>query len=154
MLETIDCEGSAITIDAVASQRDITKEIIEKKADYLIGLKSNHGRGEIRSTYTCEDLQFLEETYEWSGLKSIVMTESRRIIDGKETTSERFYISSLSGSKPERYARLVRDHWGIENGLRWHLDVTFREDQFSVYKKNRPAKRKFALFCFQKKNPK
>ncbi len=117
-------------------------------------MDKDHSRGEMWSTYTCENLQFLEETYDRIGLKSIVMTESRRIIDEKETTSERFYISNLSGSKPERCARLVRDHWGIENGLRWHLDVTFREDQFSVYKKNRPAKRKFALFCFQKKNPK
>ena len=186
LLDTIDCEGSTITIDAIASQRSITEKIIEKKADYLIGLKSNqgslfeqvsdwlrsrkttlpsfieidkdHGRGEIRSTYVCEDLHFLEETYEWSGLRSIVMTECRRIVDGKETTSERFYISSLSGTKPEQYAKLVRDHWSIENNLHWHLDVTFREDQSTVWKKNGPANlsivRKFALFLLSKEESK
>lgn len=26
------------------------------------------------------------------------------------------------------YAMLARGHWGIENQLHWHLDVTFKED--------------------------
>ena len=26
----------------------------------------------------------------------------------------------------------MRNHWGIENGLHWHLDVTFREDRSRV----------------------
>ena len=29
---------------------------------------------------------------------------------------------------PPNYNALVRGHWGIENKLHWHLDVTFRED--------------------------
>ena len=23
----------------------------------------------------------------------------------------------------------IRNHWGVENNVHWHLDVTFREDQ-------------------------
>lgn len=123
LLERIDIKGATITIDAIACQRAITDKIIEKEADYLIGLKSNqgylfeqvrdwlvahqttlpayteydkdHGRGEIRKTYVCQDLELLEETHGWSGLKSIIMTESTRIINGEEITSNRFYISSL-----------------------------------------------------------
>ena len=32
----------------------------------------------------------------------------------------------------------TRRHWGIENGLRWSLDVTFREDHSRVRKDNGP----------------
>ena len=30
----------------------------------------------------------------------------------------------------------IRAHWGIENKLHWHLDVTFREDIYRVRAKN------------------
>ena len=30
----------------------------------------------------------------------------------------------------------MRNHWGIENSLHWHLDVTFAEDQNRVSKRN------------------
>ncbi len=30
---------------------------------------------------------------------------------------------------PERFAEVVRAHWGVENRLRWVLDVTMNEGQ-------------------------
>jgi predicted transposase YbfD/YdcC len=182
LLENINCQGATITIDAIACQHEITEKIIKKKANYLIALKANqgdlfeqvknwlisrksslssfqemdkdHNRGEIRNTYVCQDLQLLEETHSWCGLRTIVMTESTRIIEGQQTTTNRFYISSLSGIEPQEYAKLIRGHWGIENGLHWHLDVTFREDQSMVWKDHGPANlsivRKFALFLLAK----
>ena len=45
------------------------------------------------------------------------------------THTQRFYLSSLTDPDPATYARLVRQHWSIENQLHWQLDVTFREDQ-------------------------
>ena len=37
----LDVEGSVITADAMSCQKEITKKIVEKKADYVIGLKDN-----------------------------------------------------------------------------------------------------------------
>jgi hypothetical protein len=34
---------------------------------------------------------------------------------------------------PERFATIVRAHWGIENGLHWVLDVTMNEDQMQQF---------------------
>jgi len=48
---------------------------------------------------------------------------------GDETvTSVRHYISDEDYPKVAYYAMLARGHWGIENQLHCHLDVTFHED--------------------------
>ncbi len=39
------------------------------------------------------------------------------------------------------FAKAVRGHWGIENGLHWQLDVTFQEDQCHVRKGHAGANR-------------
>ena len=36
----------------------------------------------------------------------------------------------------ERFNRVVRDHWGIENGLHWVLDVVMKEDHARNRKDN------------------
>src|ERR671929_80380 len=44
---------------------------------------------------------------------------------------------------PEALAAAIRDHWRVENGLHWVLDVTFREDASRVRERN--AARNLAL---------
>ncbi len=36
----------------------------------------------------------------------------------------------------EAALKCVRAHWSVENGLHWHLDVTFREDDCRVNAEN------------------
>ncbi len=43
LLELLDIEGGCITLDAMGCQKDITKTITTKKADYVIALKGNQG---------------------------------------------------------------------------------------------------------------
>ena len=178
LLEDLDCEGGVITIDAIACQKAIVEKIIEKKADYVIALKENQGdlfqqiseyleknkqqlpryeqlnkdrnRGETRAVYVAKKADYLDAADEWKNLNTLVLVESRRILNGKETFHKRIYISSLPDDSPQRYAKLIRGHWGIENGLHWHLDLTFREDDSRVRKDNGPMNlnifRKFGLF--------
>lgn len=42
LLELLDITGSIITIDAMGTQIEIAKKIIDKKADYVLALKANH----------------------------------------------------------------------------------------------------------------
>jgi predicted transposase YbfD/YdcC len=42
LLELLDIAGSIITIDAMGTQTEIAKKIIDKKADYVLALKANH----------------------------------------------------------------------------------------------------------------
>jgi predicted transposase YbfD/YdcC len=43
LLDMLAVEGAIITIDAMGCQRAIARKIIEKKADYVFGLKGNQG---------------------------------------------------------------------------------------------------------------
>jgi predicted transposase YbfD/YdcC len=44
LLDTLHLDGSIVTLDAMGCQKDIAARIRAKGADYLLGLKANHGR--------------------------------------------------------------------------------------------------------------
>ena len=48
-------------------------------------------------------------------------------LEGETCMDKQYYISSLHPSC-QLIGQYIRGHWGIENRLHWHLDVTFRED--------------------------
>ena len=159
LLDQLDCQDSLITIDAIACQQRIVEKIISKQADYLIALKKNqgslyeqvsewlnkhkaglpsfeqwdkeHGRIEHRKVWVCNHLNLLEATHSWQGLRSIALIETRRDDGNKQTVQQRYYISSLV-TDAEKYLLAARGHWGIENGLHWQLDISFREDNSQV----------------------
>lgn len=84
------------------------------------------------------------------------MTATRRIGERNPTTTIRYYLSSLPGyAKP--IAEAVRSHWGIENGLRWVLDMAFREDESRARVRhsaqNLAALRKLALMLIGQDRP-
>ncbi|MBK7474902.1 MAG: ISAs1 family transposase [Haliscomenobacter sp.] len=41
LLNWLDVEGCVITIDAIGCQKEIAQQIVDKKADYVLGLKAN-----------------------------------------------------------------------------------------------------------------
>jgi predicted transposase YbfD/YdcC len=90
-----------------------------------------HGRQETRRYVHLSVPHDLAHLDLWKGLKTIGVAISACVRDGKESVEKRYYISSLPvGVK--RFARAVRSHWGIENGCRWTLDMTFREDESRI----------------------
>ena len=44
LLQTIDIAGNIVTIDAIETQKEIAKQIINKKADYILALKGNQSK--------------------------------------------------------------------------------------------------------------
>ena len=57
---------------------------------------------------------------------------------GKTRKETRYYISSLQ-KEAEFMASAIRDHWGVENGLHWVMDMVFRDDECRIRKGNSPA---------------
>ena len=91
-------------------------------------IEKDHGRIETRRCVVTDDLSCLEERHDWPGVKTLVMVEAIRAVNGVASTERRYYISSRLADA-EHMGTVVRGHWGVENGLHWSLDVAFGEDQ-------------------------
>jgi predicted transposase YbfD/YdcC len=103
-----------------------------------------HGRLVRRRVFACTDLAPFAALADWPGLATVVAVETVRGIPGrgKVTTEIRHYLSSAR-LPPERLAAAIRNHWRVEDGLHWVLDVGFREDASRGRERN--AARNLAL---------
>jgi len=109
--------------------------------DYDQEVKKGHGRIDVRECWTFSDPEYLAsigQAKKWPKLQSIAMIVRRHLVDGEETVKTRFYISSLQADA-KRILKATRQHWGIENGLHWVLDIAFNEDRSRVRKDHAPA---------------
>ena len=157
LLHKLAIEGCLITIDAMGTQKNIAKQIVDAGGDYLLAVKDNqktlaedielffqqppasaeldedipvkkdHGRLETRRCRISNDSAWLQQQHPWAGLASILCVESWIEKDGKTTYACRHYICSLAMSA-KAGLYAVRSHWGVENKLHWVLDVLMRED--------------------------
>jgi predicted transposase YbfD/YdcC len=96
-----------------------------------------HGRLVRRRVFACADLAPFTTLRDWPGLATVVAVETIRGIPGrgKVTAAIRHYLSSAR-LPPEALAAAIRNHWRVENGLHWVLDVVFREDASRVRERN------------------
>lgn len=165
LLAMLSLDGCIVTADALNCQRHIAEQIIDQGGDYVLALKGNqatlfddvktflddpqatvsaatevdggHGRIEHRTAAVSTDIGWLQEHHGWPGLKAIGKLTAIREANGKTTRQSRYYLLSATLSA-ERFNRVVREHWGIENRLHWVLDVVMNEDQARNRKDNGP----------------
>lgn len=100
-----------------------------------------HARVETRavSIYLAEKMEDKEVLGRWKNLKTVVKVETHTVHvsdGGREETQTRYYISDEDFPSAKYYGSLARGHWAIENGLHWHLDVTFKEDDCRARRQN------------------
>jgi predicted transposase YbfD/YdcC len=89
--------------------------------------ETGHGRSEGREYTVLYDPEGLSTAGEWADLASAVRVVRKRGLGDKATTEVAYYISSSRASARKMGGR-IRNHWSIENGCHWVLDVVFGED--------------------------
>jgi predicted transposase YbfD/YdcC len=91
-------------------------------------VNKGQGRREKRHITVSSELSHYAE---WPGLSQVFKLERQRINAlGKVEQEIAYGITSLptSYATPKRLLELVREHWGIENGLHYRRDRTLQED--------------------------
>ena len=98
-----------------------------------------HGRHEKRH-YTVLPVpkEGIRGKDEWAKLTMIGVCYRERTCKGK-TSQETVYFIGSRKMTAKKYGTAMRNHWGIENKLHWHLDVTFGEDRNRVQEKTEAA---------------
>lgn len=106
--------------------------------DITMEHENDHGRN---STWyvTVYNALSSDMTEKWSGLKRFIHVHKHTIKKGKESHSDRFYISSCYQSDADFYHQGIRNHWRIENSLHWVKDVIHGEDKNRITKDNGPV---------------
>jgi predicted transposase YbfD/YdcC len=161
LLEDLDIEGALVTADAMHTQDDHARFLVEEKmAQFLLIVKENqpslynevgcrsvekfsepytetckgHGRIESRSirvSGTPEGLVEFPHVAQVLWIEREVHDAKTKELRFKETV---LAVTSASAklAGPKRLLRASREHWGIENGLHWVRDTTMREDASKV----------------------
>ena len=168
LLSVLDLEGAIVTIDAMGCQTKIVEKIVEKQADYVIGLKGNqgtlnddvrlwfenkpkgctfevdtdvdkgHGRLETRQCTITQDIEWLRQQHPDWKKFRSVIEIESHRQEKEKCTVEKRYYISSLPADPNKAANAVREHWGVENKLHWVLDVVFNDDQCRIRKGNAP----------------
>lgn len=121
-------------------------------AAQLETLEKNGGRVENRK-YALLSAEGLPGIDEWANCCCVGRVVRTRSSEKKQSEEICYYITSLDFDI-NQFAKSVRGHWGVENGLHWSLDVIFREDahryQQRIGAANLSLMRKIALAVLTK----
>lgn len=142
-----------ITADAGITSAANTKVVRGHAKHYVFALKANFGRVFPQAVALLAQAPVAACTTDRAGGKTVIR-ELRRVAvpakvsfedaveywgvrqirigaEGERTTEDRVYVVSVPADElqDEQRLRLVRLHWGIENGANWTADMCFAEDR-------------------------
>jgi predicted transposase YbfD/YdcC len=100
--------------------------------------EESHGRVESREAWSIPAKACDLPGEDWPSLRSLTFVERTRTVAQKTTCELHIFLSNLAPSV-KRLAKSAREHWQVENGLHWRLDVQMGEDRCAVHEENAAA---------------
>jgi predicted transposase YbfD/YdcC len=155
LLGGFDLKDVTVTVDAMHTQTDTARLIVEAGGDYVFTVKGNqpslyaackalpwrdvpahsvtskgHGRRVTRTIKVVTAPAWVE----FAGAAQIAQLRRTVTRKRKKTVEVVYLITSADTptAPPATLAAWVQGHWGIENRLHWVRDVTFDEDRSQI----------------------
>lgn len=122
LAEDVEQEFKHALADGFAHMNHRYREVVDK----------GHGRIEKRQYWYTHDVQGLGTLERWPQLRGMVMCRATRTDQGETSVEDRYFITSCIHDDVAIIADAIRNHWAIENGLHWVLDIAFLEDQSRI----------------------
>jgi predicted transposase YbfD/YdcC len=116
----------------------VEETLVELRKDplrYHQTTEKEHSSIVKREYFLTDDIKWLYGKENWKWLETIGV-EAKTITknNGKIVKENRYFICSFFDIL--NFSRAVREHWGVENGLHWHLDFTFKDDKNTTMSNN------------------
>jgi predicted transposase YbfD/YdcC len=158
LLSKADLSNKIISGDAIFAQQELSRTVVAKGGEYVWKLRANQGKiyesakkhfAEQTDKYLSKAVSVekghgridereiltsfrLAGEIEFPHLQQVfkITRQSEAVKTGKRSTQTIYGITSLPVEEygAEELLELVKKHWGIENGLHYRRDVTFKED--------------------------
>jgi len=180
LVKSMHLNNQVITADSAYCYQEFIDTIIQGNANFAIALKGNQPKAFDLTVCAFEDCNQKISVYEntekkitrkvslidlskeqkrnwghdfFKHINSLIKIDTKTATKTATKTETRYYVSNITKS-PEFFAKTIRDHWGIENGLHWVLDVVFGEDarliDNKIVAKNESTIRRIALNAIKK----
>ena len=99
---------------------------------YKKTVEKDHGRAEKREYFLSYNVDTITDKEKWKTVNAIAYVKVQTMINEEVTITDNYYIIDYK-IDIDRLEEVIRDHWNIECGLHWRLDVIMNED----YSRNR-----------------
>ena len=135
-------KGAHYVLPVKDNQRELRKQIKSKFDSYnnLYGnlniihdktIEKDHGRIEEREYFLTYDVSSIKDKEKWKTVKAIAYTKVIRTLKDETIITDNYYIIDFK-IEMETLKEAIRDHWNIECGLHWKLDVILDEDHSRI----------------------
>ncbi len=138
IVNQIVSKGAHYVLKAKDNQKELKKDIkryFEKQYNlygnneiqYYKTNEKEHGRSEIREYFLSYNTSGIKDKEKWRTIKAIAYVKVTMMQNNEVTITDNYYIIDYE-IPIDRLVYVIRDHWNIECGLHWRLDVIMDED--------------------------
>lgn len=131
-------KGGHYVLPVKDNQRILKKEIKSQFDSYnnLLGnpevfhkstVDKDHGRIEEREYYLTYNTSKITDKEKWKTVNAVAYMRVTRTVQDETTITDNYYIID-NKIEIDKLIDAIRDHWNIECGLHWRLDVILDED--------------------------